>query len=73
MNSHGYNDNQEQAELMIEKGLNTMLNFLIKPDTAQKLAMFSKNYYDALIKSGFSKEDALDILKSSNLLKKIIN
>ena len=39
---------------------------MAKPETAQRLATFTKNYYDALIAKGFSKEDALEIVKSAN-------
>jgi len=35
---------------------------LAKPETAQQLAAFMKNFYDALIAKGFSKADALKII-----------
>jgi len=33
-----------------------------KPETATRLAVFKKNLYDALIKQGFSKQDAFQIM-----------
>ena len=38
----------------------------IKPERAAQLAHFQKLYYDALIKEGFSKQDALEIVKASS-------
>lgn len=35
---------------------------LAKPETAQQLAAFMKNFYDALVAKGFSKADALKII-----------
>ncbi len=35
---------------------------LAKPETAQQLAAFVRNFYDALIAKGFSKADALKIV-----------
>jgi len=37
----------------------------IKPERAAQLAHFQKLYYDALVKEGFSKQDAIDIVKGS--------
>lgn len=37
------------------------LDVLAKPDTAEKLAQYIKNYYDALVRQGFSKDEALKI------------
>lgn len=34
---------------------------LSQPETAEKLAAYTRNYYDALIKQGFSKQEALEI------------
>lgn len=34
---------------------------LSQPETAEKLAAYTRNYYNALIKHGFSKQEALDI------------
>jgi hypothetical protein len=45
------------AKAMIEAQLEVLAN----PATAEKLATFTKNYYDALIKKGFSRDEALKI------------
>src|SRR5438105_15703319 len=37
----------------------------IRPERAAQLAHFQKLYYDALIKEGFTKEDALEIVKGA--------
>ncbi len=46
---------------MMENVMDTMFKVLAKPENAERLATFTKNYYDALIAKGFSKEDALRI------------
>ena len=52
---------------MMDSMMETMLTKLAKPETAEKLATFSKNYYDALLTKGFSKEDALEIVTSMGI------
>lgn len=37
---------------------------LAKPETAKKLAKFTKNYFDALIAEGFTRDEALQIVKA---------
>jgi len=49
---------------MMESMMEAMFTTMAKPQTAELLATFSKNYYDALIAKGFSKEDALRIVTS---------
>lgn len=44
--------------------MNSMFDVLSDKSNAEKLAEFTKNYYDALINKGFSKEDALKIVIS---------
>ena len=46
---------------MMKAMMEAELDVLSNPATADKLASFTKNYYDALIKKGFSKEEALHI------------
>lgn len=41
--------------------MEAQLNVLADPETANKLASFTRNYYNALIKQGFAKENALKI------------
>jgi hypothetical protein len=36
-----------------------MLAVLAKPESAERLATFTRNYYDALLRKGFNEEQAL--------------
>ena len=38
-----------------------------QPETAQNLAIFTKNYYDALLAQGFTRADALRIVTSTRI------
>ncbi len=38
-----------------------------KPESADRLATFTKNYYDALIRKGFTKEQALQIVIATGM------
>jgi hypothetical protein len=42
--------------------LEITLSALVRPETAEGMATFTKNYHDALVSKGFSKEDALRIV-----------
>jgi hypothetical protein len=42
--------------------LESTLTALAKPENAERLADFTKNYYDALIKRGFAKAEALQLV-----------
>jgi hypothetical protein len=52
---------------MMSSMLDGMLTILAKPETAQRTATFSKNYYDALVAKGFSNEDALKIVMAHGI------
>jgi hypothetical protein len=52
---------------MMEMMMESMLTVIARPETAQRLATFTKNYYDALIAKGFSKEEALEIVTSMGI------
>ncbi len=69
----------EQQQAMIQQQMNAMtpmfgqmmrvmmtatFDVLSQPESAEKLASFTRNYYDALIKKGFSKDEALKIAMS---------
>jgi hypothetical protein len=41
-----------------------MLNALSRPETAEKLAAFTRNYYEALVRHGFTPEQALRIVST---------
>lgn len=47
---------------MMASTLNSVLDVLDKPETTQKLATFTRNYFDALVAKGFTKDDALRIV-----------
>ena len=51
-----------RMQSMYEAVLNSVHTYLAKPETAERLASFAKNYYDALVKKGFTKEQALEIV-----------
>ena len=49
---------------MMEVMMDRMFGLLAKPDTANRLAKFSYNYYVSLQAQGFSKEEAMRIMTS---------
>jgi hypothetical protein len=53
--------------LMMKGMMSAMLDFLCEPESAEKLATFTRNYYDALIKKGFTQEQALRIVISQGI------
>jgi len=48
--------------MMMKGMMKAMLELFSEPETAEKLATFTKNYYDALIRKGFTPEQALRIV-----------
>lgn len=48
--------------MMMKGMMKAMLELFSEPETAEKLATFTKNYYDALIRKGFTPEQALKIV-----------
>lgn len=72
----------EQQQQMMEQAMSNMLPFmgqmmkimlhvqfevLAEPETADKLATFTRNYYEALLKKGFSKDEALKIVMNMQI------
>src|ERR1041385_5154229 len=53
----------QMAVVMLESTLTT----LAKPENAERLADFTKNYYDALVKRGFTKEQALQLVAAMGI------
>ena len=56
---------QQMAPMMAQMAALTLegtLAALAKPENAERLADFTKNYYDALVRHGFTKEQALQIV-----------
>lgn len=49
---------RQQAEILMR----STLAALASPETAEGMAAFTKNYHDALVAKGFSKEDAMRIV-----------
>jgi hypothetical protein len=39
-----------------------LVNTLARPDVAERLATFTRNYYDALVRRGFTQNQALRIV-----------
>ncbi len=52
---------------MAEVTIDAQLKIAEKPETAARLAVFKKNLYDALIKQGFSKQDAFQIMLQTSV------
>ena len=52
---------------MMEAMMEGMLKVMEKPENAERLATFTRNYYDALIRKGFTKEQALEIVIASGM------
>jgi hypothetical protein len=53
---------QAQLTQMATKVIDGYLDYLAKPETTKKLAAFQKNYYDALVEQGFTKEQAFELV-----------
>jgi hypothetical protein len=49
---------------MAEASMAATLRALSRPEAAEQLAAFSRNYYNALIKKGFTKDQAFNIVMS---------
>ena len=52
---------------MMNQMMNAMFNAQTSPEHAAQLAHFQKVYYDALVKEGFTKDEALSIIKATQL------
>jgi hypothetical protein len=52
---------------MMEAMIEAQLAVISKPDSAEKMAQYVKNFYEALIKQGFSKDEAFKIVTSVSL------
>ena len=53
----------KMTEVMIE----AQLTVAEKPATAARIAAFKKNVYDALIKQGFSKKEAFEVMLNTSV------
>jgi hypothetical protein len=52
---------------MTEAAIEAQLNLVAKPETAERIASFKKNLYDALLKKGFNGVDAMHIVIATPL------
>lgn len=52
---------------MFALNAHAMLDVAAEPQTAEKLATFTKNYFDALLKRGFSRDEAIRIVSAASL------
>lgn len=50
---------------MTEAVIEAQVNAAAKPETAEKVATFKKNLFDALLKKGFNQQQALQIVIST--------
>ena len=52
---------------MYSQMMSAMFTELTRPERATQLAKFQRQYYEALIKEGFTKEESLNIVKATQL------
>jgi hypothetical protein len=52
---------------MTESMYTGMLRAIAKPESAEQLATFMKNYRDALVAKGFTREEALQIVRGTGM------
>ncbi len=57
-----YEAMEQMMPAMIRMMVDTMLDIYSDPTVAEKEATYAKNLYDALLKKGFSKEEAINIV-----------
>lgn len=65
----------EQASVMMAPMMGQMTQFMVegtlkamaKPENVELLATFTRNYYDALRRKGFTKEEALQIVVATGI------
>jgi hypothetical protein len=63
-----FNQMGPMYESMMQSMIEGTLKAFEKPETIERLARFSRRYYDALIKQGFSKEEALQIVAGAGIV-----
>ena len=62
-----FNQMGPMYETMAAAMLEGNLKALDRPETIDRLAHFARRYYDALIRQGFSKEEALQIVAGAGI------
>ena len=56
-----------EMQEMMEKMMVSMFQVFARPEITEALATFMKNYHDALVRKGFTKQEALGIVTSVGL------
>ena len=67
--------NPEQNQAMMQQMMGAMMGQMVesmaatmaKPDVAKNMAKFTRSYYLALVDAGFTKEEAMEIVRSAGL------
>src|SRR5213593_848749 len=62
-----FNQMGPMYESMVQSMVEGTLKAFEKPETIERLARFARRYYDALIKQGFTKEEALQIVAGTGI------
>jgi len=62
-----FNQMGPMYESMSQAMIEGTIKVLEKPETIERLARFARRYYEALIKQGFSKEEALQIVAGAGI------
>ena len=62
-----FNQMGPMYETMMQAMFDGTLKALERPETVDRLAHFARRYYEALVKEGFSKEEALAIVAGAGI------
>src|SRR5262249_48493768 len=62
-----FNQMGPMYETMMQAMLEGTLKALERPETIDRLARFARRYYDALMKQGFTREEALQIVAGAGI------
>ena len=62
-----FNQMGPMYESMMQSMVEGTIKAFEKPETIERLARFSRRYYDALIKQGFTKQEALQIVAGAGI------
>ena len=62
-----FNQMGPMYETMMQSMIEGTIKAFEKPETIERLARFSRRYYEALMKQGFSKDEALQIVAGAGI------
>lgn len=77
--AQGREQNPEQARQQMEQMMGPMMGMMMaqmmegmakamaKPEVAESFAIFMRNYYNSLVKQGFTQEEAMKIVTASGI------